>query len=155
MGRRFRWLSLVVLALWLAPAFAQTPPATFGRGELQIRTAGGAHRFSVEIATTQEQWSYGLMFRRSMPPDAGMLFVYDDDHEIQMWMKNTLIPLDMIFIKADGTILRIAERTVPQDLTTIPSGGPARGVLEVNGGTAARLGIKPGDRVLHPAFKAS
>jgi uncharacterized membrane protein (UPF0127 family) len=70
-----------------------------------------------------------------------------------MWMKNTLIPLDMIFIRADGTILRVAERTVPQDLTTVASQGPARAVLEVNGGTASRLGIKPGDRVLYAAFK--
>lgn len=149
-----RLLALLLLALALAwPALAQAP-ATFGRGELDIQTASGKHHFNVEIAVTQEQWSYGLMFRRSLPPDAGMLFVYDDDHEIQMWMKNTLIPLDMIFIRGDGTILRIAERTVPQDLTTIPSGGPARGVLEVNGGTTSRLGIKAGDRVLHPAFKA-
>ena len=150
MARRF--LAVLVLLAWLAPAAAQAP-ASFGRGALDIQTAGGRHHFTVEIATTQEQWSYGLMFRRALPADAGMLFVYEDDHEIQMWMKNTLIPLDMIFIKADGTILRIAERTVPQDLTTIPSQGPARGVLEVNGGTAARLGIRPGDRVLHPAFK--
>lgn len=150
-----RFFAFVLLAVWLAPALAQTPPAAFGRGDLEIRGAGGAHHFNVEIASTPEQWTYGLMFRRSLPPDAGMLFVYDSDHEIQMWMKNTLIPLDMIFIKADGTILRIAERTVPQDLTTIPSGGPARGVLEVNGGTASRLGIKAGDRVVHPAFKGS
>jgi uncharacterized membrane protein (UPF0127 family) len=152
MARRF--LALLLLVVLLGPAAAQTP-ATFGRGALDIQTASGRHHFNVEIAASQEQWSYGLMFRRTLAPDAGMLFVYEDDHEIQMWMKNTLIPLDMIFIKADGTILRIAERTVPQDLTTIPSGGPARGVLEVNGGTAARLGIKPGDRVLHPAFKTA
>ncbi len=150
MARRF--LALVVLAVWFGSAAAQAP-ASFGRGELEIQTAAGKHHFNIEVAVSQDQWSYGLMFRRTLAPDAGMLFVYEDDHEIQMWMKNTLIPLDMIFIRADGTILRIAERTVPQDLTTIPSQGPARGVLEVNGGTASRLGIKPGDRVLYPAFK--
>jgi uncharacterized membrane protein (UPF0127 family) len=149
-----RLVALVLVGVWFGAASAQAP-ATFGRGELDIQTAGGKHHFAIELAVSQEQWSYGLMFRRTLAPDAGMLFVYEDDHEIQMWMKNTLIPLDMIFIRADGTILRIAERTVPQDLTTIPSQGPARAVLEVNGGTASRLGIKPGDRVLYPAFKGS
>ncbi|MBV8169831.1 MAG: DUF192 domain-containing protein [Alphaproteobacteria bacterium] len=152
MARRF-W-AVILAVVWFGSAAAQAP-ATFGRGELEIQSAGAKHHFNIELAVSQEQWSYGLMFRRTLPPDAGMLFVYEDDHEIQMWMKNTLIPLDMIFIRADGTILRIAERTVPQDLTTIASQGPARAVLEVNGGTASRLGIKPGDRVLYPAFKGS
>jgi uncharacterized protein len=146
-------LLLVIVLLGGSPLRAQAP-AVFGHGELDIETAGGRHHFQVELATTQDQQVQGLMFRRTLAPDAGMLFLYDDDHDIQMWMKNTLIPLDMIFIRADGTILNVAERTVPQSLETIASKGPARAVLEVNGGTAARLGIRAGDRILYPAFKS-
>ncbi|MBI3512491.1 MAG: DUF192 domain-containing protein [Proteobacteria bacterium] len=153
MGRTGR-IALLVIALLAVPVWAQAPVA-FGRGELEIETRQGRHHFAVELATTSDQQVQGLMFRRALAPDAGMLFLYDDDHEIQMWMKNTLIPLDMVFIKADGTILNVAERTVPQSLATIGSKGPARAVLEVNGGTAARLGIKPGDRIVHPAFPGS
>ena len=145
---------LLVVALLAGPVWAQAP-VTFGRGELDIETAQGRHHFSIELATTSDQQVRGLMYRRMLAPDAGMRFLYDDDHEIQMWMKNTLIPLDMIFIRADGTVLSVAERAVPQSLATIPSKGPARAVLEVNGGTAARLGIKPGDRVVYPAFRRS
>jgi uncharacterized membrane protein (UPF0127 family) len=147
-------LVLLAVALLTGPVWAQAPVA-FGRGELDIETAQGRHHFAIELATTSDQQVRGLMYRRTLAPDAGMLFLYDDDHEIQMWMKNTLIPLDMIFIRADGTVLSVAERAVPQSLATIPSKGPARAVLEVNGGTAARLGIKPGDRVVYPAFRRS
>ena len=92
------------------------------------------------------------MYRRSLADDAGMLFVYGSEGMVSMWMRNTFIPLDMLFIAGDGRIVRIAERTVPQSLETISSGRPVIGVLEVNGGTAARLGIQPGDRVLYRAF---
>ena len=152
MGR----IALLVMVLLVGPVWAQAPtPVTFGRGEIEIETRQGRHHFAVELATTPDQQVQGLMFRRALAPDAGMLFLYDDEHEIQMWMKNTLIPLDMIFIKADGRILSVAERTVPQSLATIGSKGPARAVLEVNGGTVSRLGIKPGDRIVHPAFPRS
>jgi hypothetical protein len=127
----------------------------FGHGELDIQSATGRHHFAVELATASDQQIQGLMFRRSLAPDAGMLFLYTEDHDIQMWMKNTLIPLDMIFIRADGSVINIAERAVPQSLATIGSQGPARAVLEVNGGTAARLGIKPGDHVLFPGLGKS
>ena len=150
-----RRVALVVLALLVVASGQAQAPVAFGRGELEIETARGRHHFMVELATSQDQQVQGLMFRRSLAPDAGMLFLYEDDHEIQMWMKNTLIPLDMIFIQADGTILSIAQRTVPGSLATIPSQGAARAVLEVNGGTAARLGIKPGDRVLYPGLGRS
>jgi uncharacterized membrane protein (UPF0127 family) len=140
---------LCLVAVPTAPALAQV---TYGHGELDIETAGGRRHFTVELAATEDQQVQGLMFRRTLAADAGMLFLYSDDHEIQMWMKNTLIPLDMIFIQADGTVSHIAERAVPRSLEIIPSEGPARAVLEVNGGTAARLGIKPGDHVLYPAF---
>lgn len=92
------------------------------------------------------------MFRRSMPADTGMLFDYKRPQIITMWMRNTLLPLDMIFIAADGKIINIAQRTVPGSLDTIPSHGPALAVLEVNGGTASRLKIKSGDTVIHPIF---
>ncbi len=155
MRRTNRIAALVVLVVGLGfgleRAVAQGAVA-FGHGELDIVTASGRHHFTVELATVMEQQVQGLMFRRSLAPDAGMLFLYTGDHDIQMWMKNTLIPLDMVFIRDDGIILNIAERTVPQSLATIGSEGPARAVLEVNGGTAARLGIKPGDRVLFPGL---
>ena len=93
------------------------------------------------------------MYRRKLAPDAGMLFDYKTPQRVSMWMKNTFIPLDMIFIAADGRIVNIAERTVPQSKTVISSQGKIRGVLEINGGTVARLGIKPGDRVRHPIFE--
>jgi uncharacterized membrane protein (UPF0127 family) len=150
MGRTPRIVLLIVLLLAAAPAWPQG--AVFDHGELDIQSGGATHHFTVELATRTDQQVQGLMFRRSLAPDAGMLFLYDADHAIEMWMKNTLIPLDMIFIRADGTILNIAERAVPQSLATIGSAGPARAVLEVNGGTAARLGIKPGDRVLYPGL---
>ncbi|HUA53344.1 MAG TPA: DUF192 domain-containing protein [Candidatus Sulfotelmatobacter sp.] len=140
---------LLVAPPVMAPALAQV---AFGHGELDIETASGRHHFDIELATKDEQQIQGLMFRRTLAPDAGMLFLYPSEREIQMWMKNTVIPLDMIFIRADGTVSHIAERAVPRSLEIIPSEGPVLAVLEVNGGTAARLGIKPGDRVLYPAF---
>jgi uncharacterized membrane protein (UPF0127 family) len=150
-------LGFLLIALCLAqagPARAQNALATFERGELEIETGDGTpHLFQIELATAPEQQSQGLMFRRSLAPDAGMLFVYPSDRTITMWMRNTLIPLDMVFIAADGRIVKVAQRTVPMSLATISSGGPARAVLEVNGGTAARLGLKPGDQVVHPAFQ--
>jgi uncharacterized membrane protein (UPF0127 family) len=163
MDRMGRVVGRVVLLVGLAIGLGVGPffeaghaaaqgPVAFGHGELDIQTASGRHHFTVELATAMEQQVQGLMFRRTLAPDAGMLFLYTDDHDIQMWMKNTLIPLDMVFIRADGTIINVAERTVPQSLATIGSDGPARAVLEVNGGTAARLDIKPGDHVLFPGL---
>ncbi len=146
------WLCLIVAVVTL-PVWAQEGFATFERSELAIETAEGArHTFQVELATDFQQRAQGLMFRRALAPDAGMLFVYPRPRVISMWMKNTLIPLDMLFIAPDGRIVAVIERTVPFSLKSLSSGAPAIGVLEVNGGTAARLGLRPGDRVLHPAF---
>ncbi|MCH7796806.1 MAG: DUF192 domain-containing protein [Proteobacteria bacterium] len=136
-----------------ARSAAQLRLQTFERDVLVIETEDGSrHRFEVELALDNEQRAQGLMYRRDLADDAGMLFLYGREWPVSMWMRNTFIPLDMLFIAGDGRIVRIVERTVPQSLETISSGRPVTGVLEVNGGTVARLGIQPGDRVLHRAF---
>ncbi|MFQ5562858.1 MAG: DUF192 domain-containing protein [Parvularculaceae bacterium] len=119
---------------------------------LVIVSETGEHRFRIEIADTDESRRLGLMYRTELAADAGMLFIYDEPRPISMWMKNTLIPLDMAFIDGDGVIRRIAADTTPRSLESISSGAPAVAVLEVNAGTFARLGVKPGDRVRHSRF---
>ena len=132
---------------------AQLRLQTFERDQVAIETEDGSrHRFEVELALNGEQQAQGLMYRRGLADDAGMLFLYGREWPVSMWMKNTFIPLDMLFIAGDGRIVWIVERTVPNSLETISSGQPVAGVLEVNGGTVARLGIQPGDRVLYRAF---
>jgi len=119
-------------------------------------SATGPHRFKVELAETPAQMTQGLMFRTSLAPDAGMLFDYKQPITATMWMRNTLIPLDMLFVDARGRIVNIHQRAVPQSLDVIAAAAPVRAVIELNGGTASRLGIEPGDRVVHPIFgKAS
>lgn len=119
---------------------------------LEIATKSGVRVFSVEMARTEEQKTTGLMFRKELPDGQGMLFDFSPEQPISMWMRNTFIPLDMIFIRADGSVLRIAENTTPQSERIISSGGPAKAVLEVIAGTARRYGIAPGDTVAHPLF---
>jgi uncharacterized membrane protein (UPF0127 family) len=119
---------------------------------LEIATKSGVQVFSVEMATTEEEKQTGLMHRKELPDGKGMLFDFSPEQQISMWMKNTYISLDMIFIRADGRILRIAENTEPHSTKIISSGGLARGVLEVAAGTAQKYGIQPGDRVAHPLF---
>ncbi|MFQ5959011.1 MAG: DUF192 domain-containing protein [Alphaproteobacteria bacterium] len=126
--------------------------AAFPRAELVIVSEGGEHRFEVEVARTPAQRAQGLMFRTRIAPDAGMLFVFPSEGEVRMWMKNTLISLDMLFIAADGRITRIAPRTTPLSERTIASGGPVRAVLELAGGSTAALGIEPGDIVRSQAL---
>ena len=145
------------LLLWLlalaAPAGAQQGLTHFEHDRIILRTdAGQEHTFDVELALTPQQQSQGLMFRPNLAREAGMLFIYRPPRRVNMWMRNTRIPLDMLFVAANGEIVRIEERTVPFSRTNISSRSAVRAVLEVNGGTAARLGIRPGDRVLHPAF---
>ncbi|HEY7991486.1 MAG TPA: DUF192 domain-containing protein [Stellaceae bacterium] len=125
---------------------------TFEKAEITIDTAAGSRRFSVELAVTPAQEEQGLMFRQRLAPDAGMLFVFGDTAVRTFWMKNTLIPLDMLFIAPDGRIVDIHERAVPLSEDVIPSREPARAVLELNGGTAARLSIKIGDVVRYKSF---
>jgi uncharacterized membrane protein (UPF0127 family) len=119
---------------------------------LEIATKSGVQVFSVEMATTEEEKQTGLMHRKELPDGKGMLFDFSPEQQISMWMKNTYISLDMIFIRADGRILRIAENTEPLSTKIISSGGLAKGVLEVIAGTAQKYGIQPGDRVAHPLF---
>ena len=119
---------------------------------LEIATKTGVHVFSVEMATTEEEKTTGLMYRKELADGKGMLFDFSPEQEVSMWMKNTYIPLDMIFIRSDGRILRIAENTEPLSTKVIPSRGLAKGVLEVIAGTAQKYGIAPGDRVAHPLF---
>jgi len=119
---------------------------------LEIASKGGVHVFAVEMASTPAEQAKGLMFRRELPEGQGMLFDFHHEQPTSFWMKNTYIPLDMIFIRGDGRILRIAENTVPLSEALVPSGGPVRAVLEVNAGMARKLGIAPGDRVAHPIF---
>lgn len=121
----------------------------FGRSSLEIETATGVHSFDVEVANTDEQRARGLMFRNEMAPDAGMIFLYRRDRILTMWMANTYLPLDMLFIAADGRIVHIAENTIPLSRATVSSRRRARAVLELNAGTARRLNINVGDRVVH------
>jgi uncharacterized membrane protein (UPF0127 family) len=113
---------------------------------------GVRHNFSVEMATTEAEQRVGEMFRKSVPPDGGMLFVWPAPQASPMWMENTLVPLDMVFINPDGTIRSIAENTVPQSLAIVDSHGPVLATLELAGGTTARLGITVGDKVLQRIF---
>lgn len=150
----------VLLALFLlfsacAPVAAQEPVA-FDRTELAIVTAGGArHVFKADWAKTWAQKSRGLMFRKEMPLDNGMLLDYDPPTGASIWMRNTFIPLDLVYIRADGTIESIYLGARPHDETARPSQGPVRAVLELNAGVTRLLGIQPGDRVEHPIFKAN
>lgn len=150
-----RLVILLALLIAAAPAAAQSGGfATFATAGLSIETVDGErHDFEVEIAETPAQRAQGLMFRRQMAADAGMLFLFGGSQVRGMWMKNTLIPLDMLFIDETGKIVRIEERTVPHSERAIVSGGPVSAVLELNAGTASRLMIEPGDRVRHPAFE--
>ena len=135
---------------------AMEPLSAFPTGALQIRTEGGSVlQFGIWVADRPARQQQGLMFVRELPEHQGMLFVYEEDRLITMWMKNTLIPLDMLFIRADGTIAHIAARTQPRSLAIIGSPVPVRAVLELAGGTAEDFGIHPGDRVFADALPAA
>lgn len=138
---------LVVAVLWLAFA-----PAAQATETLEIVGKSGVQVFTVEVMRTPDERAKGLMYRRELPEGRGMLFDFSPEQNVSMWMKNTYIPLDMIFIRADGRILRIAENTTPESEAIIPAGGPVRGVLEVIAGTAKKYGIAAGDKVAHPLF---
>jgi uncharacterized membrane protein (UPF0127 family) len=138
----------MVAALAWAPAANALEQQT-----LEIISKTGVHVFSIEMAVSDAERARGLMFRREVPVGQGMLFDFQPDQPVSMWMENTYVSLDMIFIRGDGTIARIAENTEPLSRRTISSGGPVRAVLEVVAGTTRKLGIAAGDRVAHPLFK--
>ena len=142
---------LVVFLVGLISLAAPVWPA--GQQTLEIASKTGVHVFAVEVADNDAERAKGLMYRKELPEGQGMLFDFQREQEVSFWMQNTYIPLDMVFIRADGRILRIAENTEPLSTRLIPSGGPVRAVLEVIGGTTRKLGIAPGDRVAAPIFK--
>jgi uncharacterized membrane protein (UPF0127 family) len=148
-------LARVAAVIFLAVSFLGMSLSAASSAELQtleIVTKTGVHVFSVELAVTEREKTHGLMFRRSVPDFTGMLFDFGTDQPQIMWMKDTYVSLDMIFIQSDGRIRRIAENTRPQSKKLIRSGGPVRAVLEVAAGTARKLGIEPGDRVESPVL---
>lgn len=146
---------LAGMALLGAGATSATAEIKMRRDTMTLHTARGTHRIEIEVAESEPEKAHGLMFRQSLGDNAGMLFPYSPPQEITMWMRNTFIPLDMIFIRADGTVLRVEAHTEPHSERIIPSRGDATGVLEMKAGSAERLGLKPGDRVEHPHFKAA
>jgi len=150
---------LLLLGTLLAPVAAQAQPGV-NQPQPKLRTEdlvvvtrdGTRHVFHTEMALGPNEQMVGMMFRTSMAPDDAMLFDWGAPRESSMWMRNTLIPLDMLFVAADGRIHRIHERAVPQSLATIDSRGPVRATIEIQGGTAERLNLRVGDRVIHPIF---
>jgi uncharacterized protein len=150
-----RRLVCTILAMAAAAYLVVLPPAVRGAEQqtLEIASKTGVHVFSVELAVTDKERERGLMFRRSVPESTGMLFDFKRDQEVAMWMKDTYVSLDMIFIQSDGRIRRIEENTETESQKIIPSGGPVRAVLEVAAGTARKLGIEPGDRVASPILR--
>ncbi|WP_213737309.1 DUF192 domain-containing protein [Bradyrhizobium sp. dw_411] len=149
-GRVWVWISIALAGALVAFTVSGVQAASIQ--PLEIVTKSGVQVFSVEMATTEEEKTTGLMYRKELADGKGMLFDFTPEQEVSMWMKNTYISLDMIFIRADGRILRIAENTEPMSTKIISSRGMAKGVLEVIAGTAQKYGIAPGDRVAHPLF---
>ena len=140
-------LTAFVLVLMLPLA------ACSDEGRLTIEARNGAHSFAVEIVDTPEMRAQGLMYREELAPDAGMLFDFKESRPVSFWMRNTLNPLDMIFITEEGLVANVHAQARPHDPTSIPSDGPVMFVLEIPGGRAAELGIAAGDRVIHPRIK--
>jgi len=150
----FSKICAVIFAFFLSLAISQGAHAEDGVFEpLSISTASGKHDFQVEVMLTDDEQQRGMMFRRSLDDDKGMLFPFASERIATFWMENTYLPLDMIFIKADGTIQRIEKQAEPLSTRTISSGAPVLAVLEVIGGLSDKLGIKPGDKVTYSAFK--
>ena len=145
-------LFTAALAIAAQAAEFKGPQPTLPTSPLVFDTPKGPARFMVEMATTWPQQEQGLMFRKSVSPNSGMLFDFGQEQETAFWMKNTLVPLDMLFIKANGTIARIAVNAKPLSEDSIPSYEPVRAVLEIAGGRAAQLGVKAGDKVHAQVF---
>ena len=150
--RGIGWKAAAALAAWVLAAEGSAA-AGAGAQPLCVDVRGGAvHRYEVEVAATPPARARGLMFRRALAPRAGMLFDFGRDEVARMWMKNTFIPLDMVFADRDGLVRGIAPDARPRSLDAISSRVPVRAVLEVNAGEAGRIGLRPGDRLRHPVF---
>ncbi|MCU0903069.1 MAG: DUF192 domain-containing protein [Tabrizicola sp.] len=147
-------LGIAVLALSLGLPQAALAEAACAPDRLDIRWADGRESFAVDVADDPGERAQGLMFRETMPLSEGMLFVYEAPKRPSFWMKNTLIPLDMIFADPTGTVTRVHANAIPGDLTPIDGGEGVQFVLEINGGLAAKLGIEPGAELRHPAIAA-
>ncbi|MHA6298978.1 DUF192 domain-containing protein [Devosia sp. CAU 1758] len=144
---------LVLAALVLLASL--TLAACSDESRLTIKSAGGDHDFAVEVVDTPETRAKGLMYVQELAADAGMLFDFQQERPVSFWMRNTYIPLDLLFIEADGTILNIHENARPHDTTSIPSAGPVQFVLEIPGGRSTELGIAAGDQVEHARITAA
>ena len=154
MGRVREFLLVLFGVVTFAP-IAGAPALNAAESKLSqliVETHSGPQVFWVEVSRTVAERQRGLMFRRVLLSDRGMLFDHGRTQEISMWMKNTFIPLDLVFIAGDGLIVHLVERTVPLSLTSIPSQGPVRAVLELTAGSVERWDIRPGDRVVHAVF---
>ena len=150
-----RWhRSMAVAAVALLPAAAALAEAACAPSRLDLRLADGRESFAVEVADDPGERAQGLMFRTELAAASGMLFVYDSPRRVAFWMKNTLIPLDMVFADATGTVTQVHSGAVPGDLSPIDGGEGVQFVLEINAGLAAKLGIAPGAQLRHPAIPA-
>lgn len=153
MNIRVLLLAAVFILSICGDVLAET--VTFGRSQIDVVGSDGRHHpMAVEMAVTPEQLSQGLMFRKNLPPETGMLFDFGRPRQVSMWMKNTLIPLDMLFMDSAGRVIHVEEYTIPGNLQPLGPSDPVLGVLEVSAGTVRRLGLRPGDRVVHPLFGA-
>jgi len=141
------WVPFILTVLWSQIAIAGCAP-----DRVDVRTERAQVRFNVELAITPQERSRGLMFRQSLPPRSGMLFVFDPPQPVAFWMKNTLIPLDMIFVGRSGLVTRVHHGALPGDLTPIEGGDSVFAVLEINAGLAAKFGIGPGAQLRHEIF---
>lgn len=148
------WAAVLGISGVDASAAASSGPAC-REDQVQLRGDWGQARFSIELADDEAERAEGLMNREVLPKGAGMLFVYDEPREVGFWMKNTLIPLDMIFLDETGTVVRVHANAVPGDLTPIMGGADIKAVLEINGGLAARMGIRIGTHLRHPSFASN
>ncbi len=145
-------LAALVLGALAPRVVAEEQSAPVQTERLEIVTASGPHAFNVEVARNEKDRARGLMFRRSLPQDHGMLFVFETERPIAMWMKNTYIPLDMVFVSRKGRVTSIARGAIPLSETIIPSGGPVYAVIELAAGAADAIGLSVGDHVRHAEF---
>jgi hypothetical protein len=148
-------LAAAVVVACATPAFVQPVAAQQATAvpKLDIVTQTGRYSFNIEIAADDEKRAEGLMFRTKLEPDYGMLFDFKREQQVYFWMRNTYVSLDMIFVRADGTVVNVAENTTPLSEATVPSSAPVRFVLEVVAGTAKRIGLKAGDKLVHPLMR--